>query len=85
VFVGISRVYSSRLFFVFSSELIFCNSPTRVVYLEPFPSFFSSSLFFPEQWVAEATEKGLDEVVGSFMLASKGVIRVPLLETNRQL
>ncbi|KAL8999563.1 MAG: hypothetical protein Q9169_001652 [Polycauliona sp. 2 TL-2023] len=33
-----------------------------------------------EEWVARAMEKGLDEVVGSFMLASKGVIRVPLLE-----
>ncbi|KAL8780315.1 MAG: hypothetical protein Q9213_006513 [Squamulea squamosa] len=33
-----------------------------------------------KEWVAEAMEKGLDEVVGSFMLASKGVIRVPLLQ-----
>jgi nucleoside-diphosphate-sugar epimerase len=33
-------------------------------------------------WVAEAREGGLDEVVASFLLASKGVIRVPLLRKS---
>ncbi len=33
-----------------------------------------------KEWVAGAMERGLDEVLGSFLLASKGVIRVPLLQ-----
>ncbi|KAL8721656.1 MAG: hypothetical protein Q9225_001705 [Loekoesia sp. 1 TL-2023] len=37
-----------------------------------------------QEWVAGALERGLDEVVGSFILASKGVIHVPLLQKNRQ-
>ncbi|KAL8928298.1 MAG: hypothetical protein Q9172_000982 [Xanthocarpia lactea] len=34
------------------------------------------------EWVAGAMERGLDEVLGSFLLASKGVIRVPLLQKS---
>jgi thioester reductase-like protein len=33
-----------------------------------------------KEWVDLAIRKGLDEVLGSYMLASKGVIRVPLLQ-----
>ncbi|KAL8909684.1 MAG: hypothetical protein Q9171_004929 [Xanthocarpia ochracea] len=35
-----------------------------------------------KEWVAGAMERGLDEVLGSFLLASKGVIRVPLLQKS---
>ena len=35
-----------------------------------------------KEWVATAMEKGLDEVLGSFLLASKGVVRVPLLQKS---
>ena len=37
-----------------------------------------------EDWVAGALERGLNEVVGAFLLASKGVIRVPLLQKKRR-
>ncbi|KAI4230036.1 MAG: hypothetical protein L6R36_000415 [Xanthoria steineri] len=33
-----------------------------------------------EGWVRGAVERGLDEVVGAFLVASKGVIRAPVLE-----
>ncbi|RYP14471.1 hypothetical protein DL765_006361 [Monosporascus sp. GIB2] len=33
-----------------------------------------------EEWVAVSVQKGLDVVLGSFMLASKGVLRAPLLQ-----
>jgi pseurotin A synthetase (hybrid polyketide synthase/nonribosomal peptide synthetase) len=33
-----------------------------------------------KEWVDSSIRKGLDEVLGSYMLASKGVIRVPLLQ-----
>lgn len=33
-----------------------------------------------EEWVEGALAKGMDQVLGSFMLASKGVIRVPILQ-----
>lgn len=36
-----------------------------------------------EEWVVGAMERGLIKVVGSFMLASKGVIWVSLLEKSR--
>ncbi|KAH8723490.1 putative hybrid NRPS/PKS enzyme [Phaeosphaeriaceae sp. PMI808] len=36
-----------------------------------------------QDWVDGALKIGLDEVVGSFMLASKGVIKAPLLEKAR--
>ncbi|KAL4745664.1 hypothetical protein BDW72DRAFT_198425 [Aspergillus terricola var. indicus] len=36
------------------------------------------------EWVKSATGKGLDQVLGSFMLASKGVIRAPLLQSEHQ-
>ncbi|RDL31028.1 Nonribosomal peptide synthetase 14 [Venustampulla echinocandica] len=35
-----------------------------------------------EEWVAMAIKKDLDEVLGSLMLASKGVIRAPLLQKS---
>ncbi|KAL8893752.1 MAG: hypothetical protein Q9192_004960 [Flavoplaca navasiana] len=35
-----------------------------------------------KEWVAGAMERGLDEVLGSFLLASKGVVRVPLLRKS---
>ncbi|KAJ5985395.1 hypothetical protein N7522_012591 [Penicillium canescens] len=33
-----------------------------------------------KEWVATSVQKGLNEVLGSFMLASRGVIRAPLLQ-----
>jgi hypothetical protein len=36
------------------------------------------------EWVAGALERGLDEVVGSFLLASEGVIRMPLLQKSHR-
>ena len=36
-------------------------------------------------WVEESIRKGLDEVLGSYMLASKGVIRAPLLQRDRRI
>lgn len=36
-----------------------------------------------QDWVTSAIAKGLNEVVGSFLLASKGVIRAPLLQKSR--
>ncbi|PLB52456.1 putative hybrid NRPS/PKS enzyme [Aspergillus steynii IBT 23096] len=35
-------------------------------------------------WVSRALGEGLDEVLGSFLLASNGVIRVPLMEKSRR-
>ncbi|KAJ5976965.1 nonribosomal peptide synthetase 14 [Penicillium viridicatum] len=35
-----------------------------------------------KEWVEESIRKGLDEVLGSYMLASKGVIRAPLLQRD---
>lgn len=37
-----------------------------------------------EEWVTGALQSGLDEVLGSFLLASKGVIRVPLLQRRKE-
>ncbi|WEW55385.1 Nonribosomal peptide synthetase 14 [Emydomyces testavorans] len=37
-----------------------------------------------KEWVDLAIRKGLDEVLGSFMLASKGVIRAPLLQRGHR-
>jgi hypothetical protein len=37
-----------------------------------------------QEWVTGAMERGLDEVIGSFLLASRGVIRVPLLQKSRR-
>ncbi|KAI1737463.1 Nonribosomal peptide synthetase 14 [Xylaria scruposa] len=37
-----------------------------------------------QDWVAEAIVGGLDEVLGSFMLASKGVLRLPLLKRGQE-
>lgn len=38
-----------------------------------------------QEWVSEAIANGLDEVVGSFMLASGGVIQMPLLERSHKI
>ena len=35
-----------------------------------------------KEWVSKALEQGLDEVLSSFLLASKGIIRVPLMEKS---
>lgn len=37
-----------------------------------------------KEWISKALEQGLDEVLSSFLLASKGIIRVPLMEKNGQ-
>ncbi|KAK1979519.1 putative hybrid NRPS/PKS enzyme [Colletotrichum cereale] len=37
------------------------------------------------EWVDAAMQHGLEEVVGSFLLATKGVIRAPLLQRGRRL
>ena len=36
-----------------------------------------------QEWVAGAMKMGLDEIVGSYLLASGGVIRIPLLQKSR--
>jgi pseurotin A synthetase (hybrid polyketide synthase/nonribosomal peptide synthetase) len=38
-----------------------------------------------KEWVDLSIRKGLDEVLGSFMLASKGVIRAPLLQRGHRI
>ena len=37
-----------------------------------------------KKWVATSIQKGLNEVLGSFMLASRGVIRAPLFQRDYQ-
>ncbi|KAI9040688.1 PKS-NRPS hybrid synthetase psoA [Aspergillus affinis] len=37
-----------------------------------------------QEWVSMALGEGLNEVLGSFLLASNGVIRVPLMEKSRR-
>ncbi|ORY71799.1 putative hybrid NRPS/PKS enzyme [Pseudomassariella vexata] len=44
----------------------------------------SFEIWAPQEWVSGAVEKGLDKVVASFILASKGVIRAPLLQNGRR-
>jgi thioester reductase-like protein len=58
----------------------------KIVPLDRFKDHLESPITGPlttltiQDWVAGALAIGLDEIVGSLMLASKGVIRAPLLE-----
>ncbi|KAL2280264.1 hypothetical protein FJTKL_12713 [Diaporthe vaccinii] len=66
------------------------HSGEEVVPVDQLRNYIAASVAGPvktlslKDWVASAVEQGLDEVVASFLLASNGVIRVPVLQRTRR-
>ena len=66
------------------------HSGEEVVPVDQLRNYIAASVAGPvktlslKDWVASAVEQGLDEVVASFLLASNGLIRVPVLQRTRR-